>query len=96
LAAAGLRRAPVPELKMWSNDAEYVIAATAERASELTILQLGADTTLDPESYAPEAFSEIGPEQTFTFHHDGEHQTTKPVKEWIAERGEGWFATSEF
>jgi hypothetical protein len=85
------------DLKMWSNETEFVIAASAERASELTREALGVrGDDPDPDSYAPEAFSEMDPKQEFTFDPFTKAPETKLVKEWIAQQGEGWFATTEF
>lgn len=82
-------------LKVWTNDCDYVVADSAEEAMRLARDFYGS--ALDPSDAA--VFEPCKDDRPFTFHADGTRATpgvTKTFAEWAAERGRGYFCTSEF
>lgn len=79
------------ELSIWHDDTEFVIAASAEDAAEiLRAMDCGYDIDVD-------AFERWEPTRPFTLDPcDGTAGVTKTAAEWVAERGRGWLATTEY
>jgi hypothetical protein len=80
------------ELKLWYNDCDYVIAASVEDAATINAEFHG--TTYVPDE--DEEWTVRKSDATFTFHQDDGASVTKSVSEWIAEKGRGYFCTSEY
>lgn len=79
-------------LKVWTNDADYVIAESAEDAAVI----LFEETLTPPDRTTFEPCADRG---SFTFYEDGTRAregVTKTFGEWATERGRGYFCTSEF
>lgn len=80
------------ELKIWTNDSDFVIAESAEDAAAV----LYEETLTPPEKTS---FHACDNSRSFTFYEDGTRAregVTKTFGEWAAERGRGYFCTSEF
>ncbi|WP_437310078.1 hypothetical protein [Sorangium sp. So ce388] len=81
--------------KVWTNDCDYVVAESAEEAKRLARAFYGGND--DPSDAS--AFEPCRDDRPFTFHEDGSRASqgvTKTFGEWAAERGRGYFCTSEF
>lgn len=81
-------------LRLWTNDSDFVIAESQRAAHALMKeSEFGHDYDGKPEDWR------VYNSPTFTYwedDHPGDNDTTKPVKQWIQERGRGYFATCEF
>lgn len=69
------------ELHIYTDDEEFIIAASPDDAHAV-MREMGCHDVTN--------FHQYPDDKPFTFH-DTE-TTTKPAKEWAAERGRGWFA----
>lgn len=82
------------ELFLWTNGSDFVIAESARAAHGLMRKsEFGHDYDGNAGDW------KVYDRPTFTYwkdDHPGDDDTTKPVEQWIAERGRGYFATCEF
>lgn len=87
-------------LKIWTNDTEYVIAESADEAIAITceLTEIPAADYADDEWYAwPD-------DKPFTFRYEEDQEyrgspkrcETHTGAEWVALRGRGYFACSEY
>lgn len=83
----------MPELKAFSNDTvEWVIAESPEAATQIMVEEMGCTYDDPPE------WEECPLDKSFTYHGDGgaDEPVTKTFREWIAEKGRGFLATTEY
>lgn len=80
-------------LKAFKNGViEWVIAETPEEATKIIL-----KTYEVPLDEVDTDWVECAPEKLFTYNEDdGVTQTTKPFREWIAQKGRGFLATTEY
>lgn len=82
-------------LHMWSNEFDFVIAETAEEAHQIWINWCDGE---EPLPFDECGWEELNPDSFFTFidcNYDY-RKIKKRVREFISERGKGYFACSEY
>jgi hypothetical protein len=87
-------------LKIWTNDVDYVIAESADEAVEIASDLTGAPIG----DYADDEWTAWPDDKPFTFRYDEgdeypgspERRETRTGAEWVALRGRGYFACSEY
>ena len=78
-------------LKMWTNDCDYVIATTVEEAKQICIDTCGYGRDEVDEW----DWEEVPRDQDFTFD-DGDQHIKETIGHFILEYGRGYFACSEY
>ena len=79
-------------LQMWSNDIDYIIARSAEAAEEIAIKTMG----YGKDDLEEVTWHKMSLDSVFTFRDEDGNDIKKPVKQFIKEYGEGYFACSEY
>jgi hypothetical protein len=80
-------------LSVWTNDCDYVVAESADDADAITKERWPGHVG------NADHWSECHGDGPFTLYGSGDRSTlgvTKTFAEWAAERGRGYFCTSEF
>lgn len=83
------------DLHLWSDGTDFVVAATAQRAREISVEQGWGDAE-DPE-FRP--FELVPPETSITVwdrDEEGQPSYVKPAAEWVAESEEGLLCSTEY
>ena len=83
-------------LQMWTNEVDYVIAETKDRATELTCKSYGCR----PDDMTDMEWLVYSPDKHFRFHDEqrfgGEIVRDRPAQWFIDVYGEGYFACTEW